>query len=510
MKHLEEKGDADDPEELANVELGLSESLKRLNILQKKWPVSSLVRGGHSFVEKLSVATSESIARDLNDRKFTDEGDDKVPEIWESLPKDIHLLVEESVVAGLSFLFSTTFWAYGEHLKTIDGEGGDGGVALVAMRDRLLKLLSLSFEMYVEEGQDIRQYHKSFSRRVQAHAINIACDLRNLFPKRFQNKADTALRACALSDDSHLIGGTVRFLRCQEQQLSSDEIPDLSRRLLLPIARGLCGNWMLGNRREAGAVLNHITGSGSEAADLVSAMSRALKKVEPVRLLEAHMACIRQGFDDWVEAEPEEPQDPSDEEEEEFEEADKAHKAKFELIEHQAKRLSASLGVGKLSDKSLKPALLGFVREGVRFAFSTDDPSGEENLFLGARLPFLNLLSKYLNWVRKDKNAVEMIRADFNQREADLRNHPDVKDVMEDDLQSIVDFRKAANLGTFLVEDDDEKTKDDASAASGSASYRSIVSKTSTQKSLSPLPEGEEDQEGSDVEEKSEGNSLAS
>jgi cohesin complex subunit SA-1/2 len=56
--------------------------------------------------------------------------------------------------------------------------------------------------------------------------------------------------------------------------------------------------------------------------------------------------------------------------------------------------LSASLGVGKLSDKNLVPALLGFVREGVRFSFSINEPGDEEDLPLGSRLTFLLILSK--------------------------------------------------------------------------------------------------------------------
>lgn len=134
----------------------------------------------------------------------------------------------------------------------------------------------------------------------------------------------------------------------------------MSRALLLPIARGLCRNWKLGNRREAGTILAHITGSGSEASSIVSSMSRVLKKVnlkrplcsteyyyqsahaafvvpqiEPVRLLEAHMASLRQVFEDWAGNEPEEPQSdhPSEEEVADFEKAEKIHKAKVRLLD---------------------------------------------------------------------------------------------------------------------------------------------------------------------------------
>ena len=66
----------------------------------------------------------------------------------------------------------------------------------------------------------------------------------------------------------------------------------------------------------------------------------------------------------------------------------------FKALEHKASRLAASLGVGKLSDPKLVPALLGFVTEGIRFAFSNDDPGSEEEFVVGSRLSFLLILTK--------------------------------------------------------------------------------------------------------------------
>ena len=57
-------------------------------------------------------------------------------------------------------------------------------------------------------------------------------------------------------------------------------------------------------------------------------------------------------------------------------------------------RLSASLGVGTIKDKTLAPALVGFVREGIRFAFSTENEGIEDSVFPGERLTFLLPLSK--------------------------------------------------------------------------------------------------------------------
>jgi len=57
-------------------------------------------------------------------------------------------------------------------------------------------------------------------------------------------------------------------------------------------------------------------------------------------------------------------------------------------------KFSMSLGVRKVNDKVLSPALLGFIREGIRFAFSNTNDEGEEELIVGSRLSFLTLMSK--------------------------------------------------------------------------------------------------------------------
>ncbi len=97
----------------------------------------------------------------------------------------------------------------------------------------------------------------------------------------------------------------------------------------MPLERGLTANWKLGNRREAGAGLGHITGSGHESSRLVSGMSKILKKIEPVRLLEAHMACLRQDYEEWADQEPEElGSRPTEDEIAAHEVSEKSHKDK--------------------------------------------------------------------------------------------------------------------------------------------------------------------------------------
>lgn len=106
------------------------------------------------------------------------------------------------------------------------------------------------------------------------------------------------------------------------------------------------------------------------------------------------MAGLVSGFDRWYESEPEEVSDqPTDDELAEYEEAEQRHHQQFAALEQQAARFSSSLGVGKLED-STKRALRGFLREGIRFAFSTDSGGIADGLPAGARLAFLRVLSK--------------------------------------------------------------------------------------------------------------------
>lgn len=104
------------------------------------------------------------------------------------------------------------------------------------------------------------------------------------------------------------------------------------------------------------------------------------------------MASLRQSYEEWVNDVPEDPanEQPEDEEMEAYEEAERKHKEQWHLLEQQATRLSQSLGVGKLSDSALTQSILGFIRNGIMFAFSDDDGEYE----LGARLNFLSIVSK--------------------------------------------------------------------------------------------------------------------
>ena len=175
--------------------------------------------------------------------------------------------------------------------------------------------------------------------------------------------------------------------------------------------------------------------------------------MDPVRLLESHMACLRHSYDSWMFNEPEIESDrPTDEEMEAYEEAEQQHKDQFLALGHQAARLSQSLGVGRLSDPKLSPALLGFIREGIRFSFSNRDMgSDDQDLVLGCRLSFLSILGKYVNWIRRNRAQKETIGSDLDDREYTLRTHEDFSEVHQDDLNALASFREL--LGFKLLSD---------------------------------------------------------
>ena len=62
-----------------------------------------------------------------------------------------------------------------------------------------------------------------------------------------------------------------------------EEDVNLKSDMLTPLVRSVAPNWKYANRREAGVVLAHVTGSGTETGKIVSAFSRVLKKVSRAR-----------------------------------------------------------------------------------------------------------------------------------------------------------------------------------------------------------------------------------
>eukprot|EP00977_Amphora_coffeiformis_P014558 scaffold4097_cov166-Amphora_coffeaeformis.AAC.15 len=531
---VESDGENDEESSAEKIDNSINLTLQRLAVLSKRWPLFDLLEegeeeAGEESVDKLCDTIFQLATHELDVRKpFIEDEKLEIPHLWNK-PSKAHKSAAEIVDSALAILLSTTGWTVhkkvaglGPSSEKRDEDAREEPNVMLVMRKRAETILSLSFEQYLDDENVVSEEHRDFSETVQEVAGRAAADLRTLFPREWQNSVHFILREVALVDDSHLIGGYARYLKAQEKRLretegKEDANPWIARNLLLPITRALCANWASGNRREAGLVLAHITQSGSESAAIVAAMSKTLKKINPVRLLEAHMACLREEFEAWADSEPTEPEseNPTEEENAAFEEAEKQHEEAFQALEIQTHRLSNSLGVGKIKDSSLANGVLGFIREGIRFAFSRNEVGSDEPLFLGARLPFLRLLSKYLVWVRKNKRQIDIIRAQFNQKEDEVRSDHDFDQVLESDIEAMDLFRKVGNLGPFVMEDDTtvggrsyaSRSVAASSRASSSAMHRrrhsvgssvGSVSKGSTQRSdLSPLPE-EQDGETED------------
>jgi len=178
--------------------------------------------------------------------------------------------------------------------------------SLLATRDNLISICEKCFEICLLQGDSDAETDSraaQFISSVLRAANLVSCDLRTLFPKEWTHSASKNLRSLAISNEGKLIGGSVRCLRSEEEKLriNGDHEKDSILEFLFPLARSLATNWKgFGNRREAGIALSYLTGFTQETSGVISALSKSFKKTDPVRLLEAHMACLRQLYDEWI------------------------------------------------------------------------------------------------------------------------------------------------------------------------------------------------------------------
>ena len=291
---IDEKADAEDQKDLIGTEEAFANCLRRLLVISKRWDLSELIKNGTDIIEKLFSAISEAVARDLNDRKpATDEDDEEnaeslIAEVWETAPNEVHLAVMNSATFSFGLLLSLLSWGVLRFVNSKDKEKDESDM-IAQMRDRLVKLLGLAFDNYIDEEKDsFSTIHRTFARRVQLQALITADDLRALLPKEYDSLADPSLKALAFKGEGTLIAGAVRLLEMSDhmlRNLKEKEQSQLAQNLLMPLCRSLTANWKEGHRRECGEALLHITGSGQEASSMMSALSKVLKKVSCISLL---------------------------------------------------------------------------------------------------------------------------------------------------------------------------------------------------------------------------------
>lgn len=376
------------------------------------------------------------------------------------------------VYEGLQFLLSITAWMVKsmqeengliqDRLEIMDSDenaeddGEDDHVA-IRLRDRLVVLVELCFEQHLPESRDAHDFsfeQQEWSETVQEIGGVISSDLRSLFLQEWANAASPLLRAAAITDDSRLIAGYKRVF-C-EKELDIKEDPANAKSILLPLVRSIASNWKLGNRREASYALCHITGSSATASNIIESFSRLLKKVDPMRLLEAQMASLCRSYEKWLNNDPEEvmgetlTQGTDDMTMNAFQELEKQHQQQFKNLQSQAQKYSSSLGVRKLSDEHLSEGLLAFMREGIRYSFSGDD-----ELLLGCRLSFLTILMKYSHWIKKNRSHLREIIQYLYGQESELKaqelkereaSGDDFEGIHEDDLKALANFRSSLGM----------------------------------------------------------------
>lgn len=501
----------------ADAEYSIFLNLKRLKILSKKCNLSAFFDDSNNVnqLELLCNYISNGLRSRLRackplDLRLNADEETTVHKLIDN--PNVLAACGKSVGEGLEFLLCVIGWfvnsvQVSENLimdehdfidNAMEDEEDDKSVGdhvVVRLRDGLLSILELCFTQYIPssydhgDGESTAVQHSeeqhSFSDYVQLAAGRTTSDLRTLFPKEYADAASPLLRAFALQDDGRLVGAYVRFLESKEYLLRENNDAaslaerNLSQSLLYPMGRAIATNWTNGNRREAGVYLRHICGSGPTAADIVSATSRQMKKINPFRMLESQMASLRQSYEYWVDATPALETDfPSEEEMAIFEEEEKAHKEQFAKLEHRASQFSQTLGAfGKLGSSTLGPALRGFIHEGIRFSFSNLDENGDDSLVYGSRLSFLFLLSKYASWAKRDKKLKADISDYVDDLESEMRNHQEFDQVHADDLESLAAFRNIMGLKALSF-------KSNASVASGRSGRSNVTDGEESEESL--------------------------
>mmetsp|Transcript_15128 Transcript_15128/g.28158 ORF Transcript_15128/g.28158 Transcript_15128/m.28158 type:complete len:1016 (+) Transcript_15128:333-3380(+) len=304
-----------------------------------------------------------------------------------------------------------------------DADAGDQASAIVSIRDHLVELCTDALELKADGEaweEDTTSEFAIFKATVQKAACESVSDVRSICAKGLKNAANSTLRAVAFTDDSKLLTCLTKYVKSLDKSSKA-----FTNGPLLAIARDLVANWDVVNRREAGVVLSNINGSNPAASKLVSAFIKIAKNKDGVKLLEAHMASLRSTYEDWQNTQPEDlPEKPTEEEVERYTEEEHEHEDKYNAIRTQASKLSSSLGVTKLSNPKMSPAMVGFVREGLRYAFSCpkNDAGEDDQEQFGDRLSFLGAVKPYLSWIKKEVGGKREIEGEYESREREFRS----------------------------------------------------------------------------------------
>lgn len=226
--------DSDDEsmEDSQNMEHALAMALRRLRVISCRLEISKHVGGDDE--EKLFglCKTLASFAeKELGSRQSTQvNGKSKPAGIWkDSESSQPHETVAEMVKDIMQFILTQIGWCVRQVIVLEGTEGiqpmdetepGDQHI-VVSLRELLVELVASSFEHFVEESDDliISPDHSKFSDQVQINACSVLGDLRSLLLKEWSTAASPTLRSFAFTDDTHVIGGFIRFVTAKEEQV---------------------------------------------------------------------------------------------------------------------------------------------------------------------------------------------------------------------------------------------------------------------------------------------------
>lgn len=187
------------------------------------------------------------------------------------------------------------------------------------------------------------------------------------------------------------------------------------------------------NRRQSAAVLRYFTENAKVSVDVVKAFSRHMKNETPVRYLEVQMTALRQQFNSILALKGEllalsSSKDDEDSRQELQESVDVSEAQLKEL----AKKLSQSLGVGKIAP-GLRAPFFRFLCEGVRYSLERRE-----------QFAFLEPLRSYLGHL--DPSSMKQLRGYFMQLLEEMNETPESEDELSQEWRIVFDFQSAISV----------------------------------------------------------------
>ncbi|TMW62186.1 hypothetical protein Poli38472_009679 [Pythium oligandrum] len=291
---------------------------------------------------------------------------------------------------------------------------------------------------------------ESYVKSAQSTAFLTFCDTRCLFVERFQD-SPAPYNSLEWTMPKVLMLLTQMYFENEMEATVSDQPEDeegaedveskvnkedsRQRKTQILAALGRASLCNPSNKRQAAAVLRFFADSDQQNQQVVKAFSKQVKSESPVRYLEVQMTALRQVYNNVLAVKEELESNEHDEAtEEELQES--IDSSELELKEL-AKKLSQSLGVGKIA-ASLRAPFFRFLCEGVRFSLERQ-----------IQFSFLEAVKPYLSHL--DKSSTKQLHAYFEQMLERVEDVPSEGDDVGPEWRIVFAFRSsisASDRGT--------------------------------------------------------------